>query len=71
MSSPAKCAPLLMLIILTSPALGQVFRIQGGESTVLDAQGGSVEFKAPNYDGSIGLGFYQGRMQFGAAGRYL
>ena len=72
MSRPAQCAPLLMMVmLLAGPALGQVFRIQGGESTLLDAQGGSVEFKAPNYDGSIGLGFYQGRMQFGAAARYL
>jgi hypothetical protein len=71
MSLPAKCAPVLLVMLLAIWAPGQVFRIQGGESTMLDAQGGSVEFKAPNYDGSFGLGFYQGHMRLGAQARYL
>ncbi len=71
MSLPAKCAPVLVVMLLAISVSGQVFRIQGGESSMLDAQGGSVEFKAPNYDGSFGLGFYQGHMQLGAQARYL
>lgn len=46
-------------------------RIQGGTSTLLNAEGGSVEFKAPNYDGTVGLGFFNGRFEYGAETRYL
>jgi hypothetical protein len=62
---------LIAIAILTGSASAQVFRVQGGTSTLLNAEGGSVEFKAPNYDGSLGLGFYNGKIQFGAETRYL
>ncbi|HZP18344.1 MAG TPA: hypothetical protein VFB00_10285, partial [Terriglobales bacterium] len=62
---------LLMLLLLAAGAEAQVFRVQGGASTLLNAEGGSVEFKAPTYDGSVGLGFYNGKVQFGAETRYL
>jgi hypothetical protein len=62
---------LIAIAILIGSANAQVFRVQGGTSTLLNAEGGSVEFKAPNYDGSIGLGFYNGKIQFGAETRYL
>jgi hypothetical protein len=62
---------LIAIAILASSAAAQVFRVQGGTSTLLNAEGGSVEFKAPNYDGSLGLGFYNGKVQFGAETRYL
>ena len=71
MTLPAKCTSILLVMLMATWAGAQVFRIQGGESTMLNAQGGSVEFKAPNYDGSVGLGFYQGHLQFGAEARYL
>ncbi len=58
-------------MLLASSANAQVFRVQGGTSTLLNAEGGSVEFKAPNYDGSVGLGYYNGKVQFGAETRYL
>ena len=51
-------------------AHGQKFRVQGGQSTLLNAEGGSVEFKAPDYDGSVGIGYYNNRIQFGAETRY-
>jgi hypothetical protein len=70
-SRRAQCAVFLLPIVLAAAAAAQVFRIQGGESTLLNAQGGSVEFKAPNYDGSIGLGFYNGRFELGGETRYL
>ena len=63
-------AALLLYILLTAALHGQVFRVQGGESTLLNAQGGSVEFKAPEYDGAIGLGFYNGKFEYGASTRY-
>ncbi len=37
---------------------------------MLNAEGGSVEFKGPNYAGSVGLGFYDGRFELGAETRY-
>jgi hypothetical protein len=57
--------------MLTASASAQVFRVQGGDSTLLNAAGGSVDVKALNYDGTLGLGFYNGRLQFGAETRYL
>lgn len=63
-------AALLLPVLLTAALHGQVFRVQGGESTLLNAQGGSVEFKAPDYDGTIGLGFYNGKFEYGGNTRY-
>lgn len=57
--------------LLAATATAQVFRVQGGQSTLLNAEGGSVDFKAPNYDGNIGLGFYNGKFELGAQTRYL
>ena len=61
---------LILAILMAGLAHAQVFRVQGGESTLLGAQGGSVEFKAPDYDGAIGLGSYDGKFEFGANTRY-
>ena len=61
----------LLLPVIVTVAHGQVFRVQGGDSTLLNAEGGSVEFKAPEYDGTIGLGFYNGKFEYGANTRYL
>lgn len=69
MGTRAKCA-LVLMTILAPYARGQVFRIQGGTSTLLNAEGGSVEVKAPNYNGSMGIGFYNGKLEFGAETRY-
>src|SRR5438876_2164354 len=67
----AQCALVLIAALLTARAGAQVFRVQAGQSTLLNAEGGSVEFKAPNYDGEVGLGYYNGKLQFGAETRYL
>jgi len=67
----AKCALILLAMLLAGSAGAQVFRVQCGTSTLLNAEGGSVEFKAPNYDGSVGLGFFNGHLQYGAETRYL
>jgi hypothetical protein len=58
---------LAALALLIAPRLcAQVFKVQGGDSTLFQAQGGSLEFKAPNYSGSVGAGMFAGRFQFGA-----
>src|SRR5581483_10308048 len=68
--SKAAVLVLIAIALATLPAsYGQVFKIQGGTSTLLDAQGGSVDFRAPNYSGNFGLGFYNGSFQIGAVAR--
>lgn len=71
MFRPAQCALLTLTMLVTANAGAQVFHVQGGDSTLLNAEGGSVDIKALNYDGSIGLGVYNGRFEFGAESRYL
>ena len=70
MCRPAQRALLVVVALFATGAGAQVFRVQGGTSTLLNAQGGSVEFKAPNYDGSFGLGYYNGQVMFGGETRY-
>ena len=61
---------LVLAVLLAGKANAQVFRVQGGTSTMLNAQGGSVEFKAPKYDGSVSLGYFEGHLRYGAENRY-
>lgn len=70
MWSRVRCALILLGMLPAAGAYAQVFRIQGGDSTLLNAEGGSVEFKAPDYNGSIGMGFYDGKPEFGANTHY-
>ena len=63
-------ALLVLAMLLAGRANAQVFRVQGGTSTMLNAQGGSVEFKAPKYDGSVDLGYFEGHLRYGAEDRY-
>jgi hypothetical protein len=65
-----QCALLVVAMLPAGRAIGQVFRVQGGTSTMLNAQGGSVEFKAPKYDGSVDLGYFAGHLRYGAENRY-
>jgi hypothetical protein len=71
MQHRVQCAVILFVVLALTAAHAQVFRVQGGDSTLLNAQGGSVEFKAPQYDGTLGLGFYNGQLRYGASTRYL
>ena len=71
MLRPIQCAPLLLTILIAAGANAQIFHVQAGDSTLLNAEGGSVDFKAPNYDGTVGLGVYNGHIEFGAETRYL
>jgi hypothetical protein len=67
----AQCALILPALLLAGSAVAQVFKVQGGTSTLLNAEGGSVEFKAPNYDGNVGLGFFDGHFEYGAEARRI
>lgn len=71
MGLPKRCALILLVMLMNAFAQAQVFRVQGGISSMLNAQGGSVEFKAPKYDGTVGLGLYGGKPEFGAQTRFL
>ena len=59
-----------MAMLLSRRLDAQVFRVQGGTSTMLNAQGGSVEFSAPKYDGSVNLGYFEGHLRYGAENHY-
>jgi hypothetical protein len=59
---------LLLAVSLAPVARAQIFKVQGGGSTMVNADGGSVEFLAPNYQGSLGAGFFDGR--FGVGGTF-
>ena len=58
-------ALLMAALFLPAIALGQVFHVQGGVSTLLNAEGASVDIKGPNYDANMGLGFLDGHFEFG------
>jgi hypothetical protein len=60
---------LLLCATLVAPfASAQVFKVQAGTSTMLNADGGSVDFLAPNYQGSFGVGYFQDH--FGVGGTF-
>lgn len=64
------CALVLVVFAAAASAHAQVFRVQGGGSTLFNAQGGTLEIKAPDYDGSFGFGFYNGKPELGGNSRY-
>jgi hypothetical protein len=51
-------------LVCSLPAAAQVFELTGGSSSLLDAEGGSLEVHAANYTGRIDLG-YIGRPSLG------
>jgi hypothetical protein len=61
---------LALLPQLVSAAHAQIFKVQGGSSTLLNADGGQLDFKSPQYEGSIGGGFVDGKFGMGAVTRY-
>jgi hypothetical protein len=65
---PRASFPVLLLcaISLAPFASAQIFKVQAGSSTMLNADGGSVDFLAPNYQGSFGVGYFQDH--FGVGG---
>lgn len=65
-----KCTLLGAAMLLALKGNAQVFRVQAGTSTMLNAEGGSVEFTAANYNGSVSLGYFEGHLRYGAENRY-
>jgi hypothetical protein len=56
----------LLLIALWCPSShAQIFHPQAGSSSLFNAHGGSVEFQAPGYSGSVGAGVIDGSLVFG------
>src|ERR1043165_3685585 len=60
---------LLLGLFLATPLSAQIFTLEGGTSTLFNADGGTISIKAPNYDSSIGAGMYQGHFLMGAVAR--
>lgn len=64
------CLGLWLTLALVSPlAQAQVFRIGAGSSSLLNAQGGSLEVQGPNYKSQLGVGLLNGKLRFGALAR--
>lgn len=59
--------PVLILLLLSVSATAQVFEVQGGSSTLFQADGASFQVRAPNYQASVGAGFLNGHFRFGAS----
>lgn len=55
-----------LLLVLAAPTMGQVFELQGGTSSLLGAHGGSINFRAPSYQGWLGIGQVAGKPRFGS-----
>jgi len=65
---PAASA-LVLLFAVSLPLLSQeLIQVQAGSSSLLDAQGISVDFRNSNHEGYIGLGEIGGRFLLGARG---
>src|SRR4051812_9374807 len=60
-----------VLIVLGTCLLSnaQIFRVQGGASTLFGANGGSVNMKAPGYEAEVGAGAIDGHFQYGFLAR--
>jgi len=56
---------LLFVLGTCSLSRAQIFRLQGGASTLFSADGGSINIKAPGYDSEIGIGTLNGHIQYG------
>ena len=58
---------IFFLIVFTIPSLyGQVLEVNGGSSSLYQAQGGTLTLHGPSYDASIGAGIVAGRLIGGA-----
>jgi hypothetical protein len=60
---------LILAVLLAAPLSAQIFKIEGGTSTLFNADGGTLSIKAPNYDGSFGAGIFEGHFLMGAVAR--
>ncbi len=59
-----------LLLLLSGAWLpAQVFKLEGGTSSLFNAEGGSLNIKGVNYDSTVGAGIFQGHFQWGAVAR--
>jgi hypothetical protein len=60
---------LLFSVIAGSSADAQIIRVQAGSSSLIDADGGSVQLQAPGYDAAFGAGLIANEVQLGGVVR--
>lgn len=66
----ALAAMAIVFILLTAGATqAQIFHLQAGSSSLVNAHGGSIGFQAPGYEGAIGAGVMDGNFRFGGVVR--
>src|SRR5579884_2225716 len=59
----------LTLAVGACDTWGQTFQLQGGSSTQIDANGGSIGITAGKYQGWLGAGEIEGHFRMGAYGQ--
>jgi len=60
---------LALLFLFAQIVPAQVFKIDGGTSTLFNADGGTIFMKAPNYEASFGAGTFDGHFELGAVAK--
>ncbi|MGC2638473.1 MAG: hypothetical protein WA294_14920 [Acidobacteriaceae bacterium] len=56
----------LFIFFAVSPLCAQVFEVNGGSSSLYDAQGATLTARGPSYDASLGAGIVDGKLVGGA-----
>ncbi len=65
--SGLRISALTLLIVFAVPHLrGQVFEVNGGSSSLYQAQGATISARGPSYDASLGAGIVSGQLVGGA-----
>jgi len=70
MQGKTRSSLFVLLLGLASLAPAQIFKVQGGTSTMVNANGGSVEFLSPDYQGTFGVGVFENHFGIGGTLRY-
>ena len=61
----SRVVAVMILLGISCVANAQIFRVQGGTSTLFGADGGSLQVRAPGYEAQIGLGVLDGQPRYG------
>ncbi len=64
-SKVSSLAVFLVMLGTCISSRAQIFRVQGGTSTLFGASGGSVDIKAQGYQSTVGIGVLDGHFQYG------
>ncbi len=64
------CLALVTLLVLCPPAVAQIIQIEGGGSTLFDAQGGAVTIQNENSRMVIGAGLVGGQFGYGVSASF-